>query len=85
METVGVSCSVIDVHLTSAAKSINYYDGLRYLCNIDVMSPDKSHIWNNIELYQLFVDNSCSELSRRILFIALENHFDDELLVFSSQ
>jgi hypothetical protein len=49
------------------------------------MSADKNHIWNTIELYQLYVDNSGLELTRRTLLMTLEKHFDDELLVLSSQ
>ena len=65
---------------TSAAESVKD-DGLHHIIN---MSADKNHIWNAIELYQVYIDNSGSELSHYTLLISLEKHFD-ELLVLSSQ
>ena len=50
----------------------------------DVMLKDEIHIWNSIELFQMYTAEGGRELTRRQLIQSLTAKFGDKLLVLSA-
>lgn len=57
-------------------------EGLEAIINI--LKSDKTHIWNAVDLHNLYLENGGHVLSRRMLVCRLSERFGKDLLFFSS-
>ncbi|KAG0729000.1 hypothetical protein GWK47_031251 [Chionoecetes opilio] len=51
---------------------------------ISILKEDMSHIWNSVDLFNLYIENEGNALSRRQLIVELSAHFGKDLVVLSS-
>ena len=51
---------------------------------VEKMTPDRSKMWNDVELFALYTDLNGNKLSRRTLIRQLQQTFGSDLLVLSS-
>ena len=51
---------------------------------ITILQADKSQIWNLIELFQIYQDNTGSVLTHYSLIEKLQQHFGDDLIVLTT-